>query len=218
MQNVIGRVQDRHVAWPLSLPISQAATEVSTRQLLRQVALQLFVEQGFHSVSLRQLAATMRLQAGSLYNHIESKQALLFELIEEHESDLLALLATQASRRSNSPLQLETCVRLQLQFNCQHEQRHILARLEFRSLSDEQKLRVVQLRKAQTLHLENILARCALPPHECTPMALGLQALLDGVITGYPGGVRPPLNKLVALFSRMLLSGLPPEQVAVRNR
>lgn len=218
MQNVIGRFQDPHVAWPLSLPVGQATADISTRQLLRQVALALFVEQGFHSVSLRQLAAALRLQAGSLYNHIESKQALLFELIEEHESDLLELLATLASRRGNGPQLLEACVRLHLQFNCQHEQRHTLARLEFRSLSDEQKLSVAQLRKAQTQHLESILAHCALPSRECTPMALALQALLDGVVTGYPEGARPPLNKLATLFSRMLLSGLGPEQAAARPR
>lgn len=218
MHNVIGRFQDPRVAWPLSLPVGQTDADVSTRQLLRQVALELFVEQGFHCVSLRQLAAALRLQAGSLYNHIESKQALLFELIEEHESDLLELLATHASRRTHSPQRLETCVRLYLQFNCQHEQRHALARLEFRSLSDEQKLSVAQLRKAQTQHLESILARCDLPPRECTPMALGLQALLDGAVTHYPEGARPPLNKLAALFSRMLLSGLSPEQATARPR
>lgn len=218
MQNVIGRFQDPHVAWPLSLPVGQATADIGTRQLLRQVALALFVEQGFHRVSLRQLAAALRLQAGSLYNHIESKQALLFELIEEHESDLLELLATLTSRRGNGPQLLEACVRLHLQFNCQHEQRHTLARLELRSLSDEQKHSVAQLRKTQTQHLESILARCALPSRECSPMALALQALLDGVVTGYPEGVRPPLNKLAELFSRMLLSGPGPEQAAARPR
>ncbi|WP_082930306.1 TetR/AcrR family transcriptional regulator [Pseudomonas silesiensis] len=43
-------------------------------------------------MSLRQLAEHSELQAGSLYHYIESKQCLLFELIEEHEYYLLHCL------------------------------------------------------------------------------------------------------------------------------
>nr|WP_218190539.1 TetR/AcrR family transcriptional regulator [Pseudomonas sp. VI4.1] len=171
------------------------------------MALELFAEHGFQGVSLRQLAAVLPVQAGSLYNHIESKQALLFELIEEHENDLRELLQTEVPRQADGLLQLETYVRMHLQFNCLHDQRHTLVRLEFHSLSLEQRDNIERLRNARVRHLEYILGRCALPASERTRIALGMQVLLDGVGAGYPNGGRPPLENLAALFSSLVLSG-----------
>ncbi|CAG8864299.1 TetR/AcrR family transcriptional regulator [Pseudomonas fluorescens] len=181
--------------------------DVGTRQLLRQMALELFAEHGFQGVSLRRLAAVLPVQAGSLYNYIESKQALLFELIEEHENNLRELLQTEVPRQAEGLLQLETYVRMHLQFNCLHDQRHTLVRLEFHSLSLEQRDNIERLRNARVRHLEYILGRCALPASERTRIALGMQVLLDGVVAGYPNGGRPPLENLAALFSSLVLSG-----------
>jgi AcrR family transcriptional regulator len=185
--------------WP-----GESAEESGTHQLLRQVALQLFATQGFHPVSLRQLAAALHMQVGSLYNHIESKQVLLFELIEAHEHELLECLRKDPPRQASGRLQLESYVRLHLRFNALHEQRHALACLEFRSLSPEQRNRITALRERHTRHLENLLAQCALPPSECPPIALAIQAMLNGVAPACPDGGRP----LAALLSRTLLNGL----------
>lgn len=182
--------------------------DVSTRQLLRQVAQELFAEQGFQAVSLRQLAVAMGMQVGSLYNHIDSKQVLLFELVLEHERELLALLRKDLARRAAGLVQLEAYVRLYLQFNCLHDQRHTLARLEFRSLTPEQQHSIERLRQAHIELLDDLLRGCALPARECAPLALGMRALLDGVVAGYPVGGRPPLGNLAALFSRMVMAGL----------
>lgn len=190
---------------------SEAANaDIGIRHLLRQVALELFAEHGFHGISLRQLAAAMHMHAGSLYNHIDSKQALLFELIEEHESDLLELLHTEVPLHADGLLQLETYVRMHLQFNSLHGQRHALARLEFRGLNCEQQESIERLRLVQVQQLEKILQRCALPTAECGPIAQAMVAMLDGVMAGYPNGGRPPLEHLAALFSRMVLTGLSP--------
>ena len=76
----------------LSAIIGRATSGIDhkpSHQLVRQVALKLFSEIGFHNVSLRKLANTLEMQPGSLYNHIDGKQELLFELIDEYETDLL---------------------------------------------------------------------------------------------------------------------------------
>ena len=50
-------------------------------EVIRATALKLFVAEGFGSVSLRRIADISGIQVGSLYNHIDGKQQLLFELI-----------------------------------------------------------------------------------------------------------------------------------------
>ena len=51
-----------------------------TKRDVRDAAQRLFHERGFQATSVRDIAAAMGLQAGSLYSHIESKDELLWEI------------------------------------------------------------------------------------------------------------------------------------------
>ena len=77
------------------------APQLSAHELIRQNALMLFAEKGFQNISTRALADSLGIQAGSLYNHMESKAELLFELIERHEDDLLDAIATNLPKYGN---------------------------------------------------------------------------------------------------------------------
>ena len=61
-------------------------------ETIRAQALELFVSKGFGQVSMRELARHVGLAPGSLYNHFPSKQALLFDLIEEIYEELYLLV------------------------------------------------------------------------------------------------------------------------------
>jgi TetR/AcrR family transcriptional regulator, cholesterol catabolism regulator len=52
------------------------------RELTRQAA-RLFAEKGYHGTSTADLAAAMGVQKGSLYAHMDSKQALLYATMRE---------------------------------------------------------------------------------------------------------------------------------------
>ena len=55
--------------------------ETSRKQEIIQTAARLFKEKGYSAVTMRDLAATMGIKAASLYNHINSKQEILKEII-----------------------------------------------------------------------------------------------------------------------------------------
>jgi TetR/AcrR family transcriptional regulator, cholesterol catabolism regulator len=59
--------------------------DISTprRQELSRHAARLFAEKGFHGTSVGDIAAALGVQKGSLYAHIEGKQALLYETMRE---------------------------------------------------------------------------------------------------------------------------------------
>src|ERR1700758_1110271 len=63
-----------------------------TLEAIRKAGLRLIFERGYEAMSLRQLAAEVGIQPGSLYNHISTKQELLFELVQEHIKELLRQL------------------------------------------------------------------------------------------------------------------------------
>jgi AcrR family transcriptional regulator len=60
-----------------------------TLRNLRSTAIQLLSERSYQGMNLRLLASKLRLQAGSLYNYIESKQQLLFWLMKDSTEKLL---------------------------------------------------------------------------------------------------------------------------------
>jgi AcrR family transcriptional regulator len=49
----------------------------------------LFATHGYQAIGLRDLAVQLGVHPGSMYNHIENKRCLLFELMESVLSDLL---------------------------------------------------------------------------------------------------------------------------------
>src|SRR3712207_76196 len=61
-----------------------------TAAAIRRVGLRLIYRRGFEAMSLRELAAPLRINVASLYHYIRTRQDLLFELIREHMETLLA--------------------------------------------------------------------------------------------------------------------------------
>ena len=48
-----------------------------TPAAVREVALRLFAEKGYHGTALSEVASALGIRTPSLYNHIDSKQELL---------------------------------------------------------------------------------------------------------------------------------------------
>lgn len=65
-----------------------------TRQAILEAAYRLFVEQGYHATSMRQIARSAGVALGGIYNHFESKEQIFDQvLIEKHPyHQVLAIL------------------------------------------------------------------------------------------------------------------------------
>jgi AcrR family transcriptional regulator len=61
-------------------PSAPAPGEPDTRERILDVALELFVEQGYDNTSLREIAERMGFSKAALYYHFPSKEAILFSL------------------------------------------------------------------------------------------------------------------------------------------
>ncbi|EMG2119092.1 TetR/AcrR family transcriptional regulator [Pseudomonas aeruginosa] len=192
----------------------QQVEQTSSHERLRRVALQLFVEQGFQSVSLRQLANALGMQAGSLYNHMDSKQALLFELIEEHESDLLDTLRAEDPNNASGLQRLRQYIHSHVHFSLAHHGRQILSRLELRQLTNEQKSAIMAIRLSQIEHLRGILkqmsSQYARDEGKLTVVVRSVMAILDD----YPEWRLPScrLDTLVELLPQIAVMGITYEQ------
>jgi len=66
-----------------SLPAAAAPAASDARTRIRQAALELFLEQGFHGTSMRQVARRAEVALAAIYNHTPSKESLFVDLLSE---------------------------------------------------------------------------------------------------------------------------------------
>jgi AcrR family transcriptional regulator len=63
-----------------------------TRQRIQDVALELFLEQGYEKTSLREIAERLEVTKAALYYHFKTKEAILISIFEDMSRPVLALL------------------------------------------------------------------------------------------------------------------------------
>ncbi|MGH8384360.1 MAG: TetR/AcrR family transcriptional regulator [Pseudomonas sp.] len=149
----------------------------SARDRLLDVALKLFATRGYQAIGLRDLASQLGLHAGSLYNHIENKQCLLFELIEGAVSDLLADTKRRMRGARTHRDRLQRFVHAFVIFNLAEKHRLLLVTREFFNLTDEQQQEINQLKSNYSALLSAIISA------ECDESDYGSISDHTGLIT-----------------------------------
>lgn len=113
-----------------------------------RVGLRLIYKHGYEAMSLRQLASEVGIQAGSLYNHITTKQELLFDLIKTHMDDLLQGTDRALKGIARPDDQLKACIAFHLGYHTVHKWGVYISYSELRSLEPGNDGAVVALRRA----------------------------------------------------------------------
>ena len=105
-----------------------------TMEAIRKAGLRLIFEHGYEAMSLRQLAAEVGIQAGSLYNHIATKQELLFDLIQDHINELLRQLDRALAGKAGATERLHAFVAFHVSYHMTRKREVFIANSELRSL------------------------------------------------------------------------------------
>jgi AcrR family transcriptional regulator len=134
-----------------AIPVDEAR---NTRYLeTRHKAVELFARHGFSRVSMRDLATGLGITAGSLYNHIDNKEALLFELIEELYEALLDGARLVTRRKSTPTARLHGLLEAHLRLHERMPAHFRLAEYDLHCLSCEQQASILTLRRRYEEHL-----------------------------------------------------------------
>lgn len=153
----------------------------STRNRILKAAMRLFTEHGYNAVSMRQLGKETGLQSGSLYVHIDSKEALLQELIEEGYEQLIENTLDHLYKTVPPAQRVIAFVQHHLEFQAGNPDWCFLANIEVRYLTAERTKDIVRLRHAYSSILESILRE--LKP-DCQATQATHQALF--ILNGIP--------------------------------
>jgi AcrR family transcriptional regulator len=160
-------------------PNCAATQAIDSRYLeTRQKALELFAKCGFSRVSMRDLATYLGIAAGSIYNHIESKEALLFELIEELYEQLLHGASLVTRRKSAPDVRLHGLLEAHLLLHERMGAHFRLAEYDLHCLSSEQHASIVSLRRRYEEHLVETIEQLTGKPASATR-----RAALSGIVS-----------------------------------
>jgi AcrR family transcriptional regulator len=156
--------------------------EHKTKQELRDAARKLFAERGYSAVAIKDIASAIGKQPGGVYNHYDSKQAILLDLMTDNLDRAFEAVITPIDPSLPARQQLESFVRAHVRYNIDNPDDIFIAYMELR-------------------HLENGSAEIVLPKRDKFEGALR-KILKEGVATD---GFK--LND-VSLHTRAILSML----------
>src|SRR5258708_30397936 len=129
-----------------------------TLEAIRKAGLRLIFEHGYEAMSLRHLAAEVGIQVGSLYNHISTKQQLLFDLVQDHINELLRQLDLALEGKKGPVEKLHAFVAFHVTYHMSRKREVFIANSELRCLEPKNHAASVALRGAYEQRLARLFA------------------------------------------------------------
>ncbi|WP_433503132.1 TetR/AcrR family transcriptional regulator [Pseudonocardia halophobica] len=135
-----------------------------TAEAIYDAAVDLFYEKGFEATSLRQIADVVGIKVGSLYNHIRSKEELLFNIMRSVMSTLIEQSASAAEGVGDPRERLRAYLATGIRFHAHHQRAAFVGNTELRALDPLHRRAIVELRDTYQGDLERHV-RAALDAH-----------------------------------------------------
>jgi AcrR family transcriptional regulator len=185
-----------------------------TLEAIRKAGVRLIFEHGYAAMSLRQLATEVGIQSGSLYNHISTKQQLLFDLVQDHINELLRQLDLALEGKEGPEEKLRAFVAFHVTYHMTKKREVFIANSELRSLEPKNYEAIVALRGAYEQRLAHILAEGdsegIFEVVDVQVATFAIITLLTGLCTWYRPGGRLTREAIVAAHEKLVLSGVAP--------
>lgn len=132
--------------------------ERSTAQNIRDGAAKLFFERGYDATTLRQVASSAGLKVGSLYNHIDSKEHLLLQIMGGIIDDLLERVEKAVAAATGDSVDLlQAALAEHITFHAERAQEVFIGNAELRSLPADAREVVIKKRTEYELFLEKLV-------------------------------------------------------------
>ena len=162
------------------------------REELFSAAARLFHEKGYEGTSTQDIADVLGILKGSLYYYIQSKEDLLFEIIERtHGAFLENMRAVQKS--DARPLdKLSALIRGHVQIATSHVIEALVYNQDFRSLRESRKKTIIEQRTLYERYLRDLIAEAQTVGHAPASLSAKLAEIaITSMLTSIPRWYRP---------------------------
>jgi AcrR family transcriptional regulator len=116
-------------------------------------ACDLFAKQGYMRASIAELADACKLSRGALYHYFESKEAILFAILDAHVRQMIADVEAAMARQSTTLDRFRAAIRAIVELNARspNEQRLILNDLSFLAEAEQQAIKTLERQLVDTV-------------------------------------------------------------------
>lgn len=184
----------------------------SVREKIRDAAVQLFAEMGYHAAPLRDIASLAGIQAASIYYHYPSKQALLVEIMDTHMRQLNTSLERILALPAGVQERLYEAIASHIRLHTTYKAEFFIIDTEIRALEGEQREKILALRD----HYEHLLQRLlqegidqgVLRPTDVKVTSYAVIAMCTAVASWFRSPGRLTVQQVVDIYSQIIAQGL----------
>jgi AcrR family transcriptional regulator len=189
-------------------------TVIDSRQEILRTAARLFQQRGYDATSMNDVAAALKLSKGGLYHHFQSKDEILFEIMN-HAMDITEERVLGPVRGIANPEErLRALIRLHIEVVLSPRDREITVMLHENHPLPPALRRRINGRKKEYIHfLENLIAeiqgsRRAAPRVSPRAAAFALLGMINWIYQWYKPEGELQVQNLVPQFTDLLFGGL----------
>jgi AcrR family transcriptional regulator len=117
------------------------------REMILRIATQLFGQRSYPATTMRDIAGEVGMLAGSLYAHIDGKESLLLEIIEEGINEFLDSVGAAGRSELSADEKLRQMIRAHVLIVAAHPQRTLIVFHQWRYLGADNQERIRERRR-----------------------------------------------------------------------
>jgi AcrR family transcriptional regulator len=187
---------------------------VDSRQEILRTAARLFQQRGYDATSMNDVAAALKLSKGGLYHHFQSKDEILFEIMN-HAMEMTQERVIAPVRSIADPLErLRALIRLHIEVVLSPRDREITVMLhENHPLPPALRKRINHRKKEYVHFVESLIAdvqrsRAAKSAVSPRAAAFALLGMINWIYQWYKPEGELQANNLIPQFTELIFGGI----------
>jgi AcrR family transcriptional regulator len=192
-------------------------TLVDSRQEILRTAARLFQQRGYDATSMNDVAAALKLSKGGLYHHFQSKDEILFEIMDHAMEITQERVINPVRGIADAEERLRALIRLHIEVVLSPRDREITVMLhENHPLPPALRKRINSRKKEYVHFLENLMAEAQKVRHphstkgKVSPRAaaFALLGMLNWIYQWYKPEGDLQAQNLIPQFTELILGGI----------
>ena len=184
----------------------------SVREKIRDAAVQLFAEKGYHAAPLRDIATMAEIQAASIYYHYPSKQALLVEIMDTYMHRLNSNLEHILQQPASTLERLYEAIANHIRLHTTYKAEFFIIDTEIRALDNEHREQIMALRDQYEHFLQHLLQEGIdegiLRPNDVKITSYAVIAMCTEVASWFRPKGRLTVQQVIDIYSHIITDGL----------
>jgi AcrR family transcriptional regulator len=190
-----------------------------TAAAIKRAAIRLFFRQGYAATTLRDIASDVGIQVGSVYNHMASKEDLLFSIMRGVMLEQFDATSRALETFVDPEERLRAMIETHVVFHGERAEEVFIGNSELRGLSTPRRRVIVKLRDEYEMlfrrAIEDGVKNGAFHSGDSRLVTYGIIALSTQVAAWYKPSGRKSLEEIASVYSDFVLRSLTNEEQKV---